>query len=808
MLRSPWMPPSANKLKICCGWIYLFISLAVPQLVADDTRTRSFAHQIDSHIRAAAVGPLSPVCTDEEFARRIWLDLAGTVPPKEALTRFLTDTHTNKREQLIDKLLNSSEFIRHFAQHWDLTLLERRSDKYVPETDWEKFLIQSISANKPLDQMFRELLSPPDSGDEAVAAKFILNRDAEPNAVTREVGRMAFGMDLQCAQCHDHPLVSDYYQDDYYGIYAFVQRTAQFTDSKTKKVRLSEKPDGLTSFKSVFTGEGSDRFPPRLPMGATVWQEPEFEKGKEFEVAPQKNVPGIPRYSRREKLASLLSDNRMFQRNIANRLWAMMMGRGLVHPLDHHHSENPPSHPDLLTLLAAELKASNFDARSLLRSIARTRCYQRSVVAPNPDTINPSDIAARVESLKRQLAQMESDLPSLKATLADVNGALKASIAANEEIDAGLEELEKPIVAIRKQLTTDQSALESAKANHKLLSMQQKALQTAKSMLELGDDATLFADTSSTTAQQAQQTLEKAQATLSRQLKDCDLLVQSANLKMTEATDVVAATQEKLNEADAAYQARKQTRIGPDTLNHQEQQSVEAMASLQEHQFRIRQIHNAISICQAILNYTTEESTTPDEALARWLVITEQLTNNRQIAGLKALTPEQLAVSMMQSTGKLQSETQAVEAAVKKTPPTIKDDVPEPERNRIILTAINTGVINRLRPTSRQFVTYYGGLPGEDFQATAGQALFFGNSSIINEWLKPTSDNLTGRLATMSDDDDIAEELYLSVFSRHPTSEERLEIKSILAEHPDQRGKMLNEIIWAMLSSTEFRFNH
>src|SRR5688572_33474647 len=86
------------------------------------------------------------------------------------------------------------------------------------------------------------------------AARFVLDRDAEPNLVTRDIGRLVFGMDLQCCQCHDHPLIDDYYQDDYYGLFAFVQRTSLFTDAKTKVVQLGEIADGEASFKSVFTG--------------------------------------------------------------------------------------------------------------------------------------------------------------------------------------------------------------------------------------------------------------------------------------------------------------------------------------------------------------------------------------------------------------------------------------------------------------------------------------------------------------------------------------------------------------------------
>ena len=105
---------------------------------------------------------------------------------------------------------------------------------------------------------------------------------------------------MQCCQCHDHPLINDYYQDDYYGLFAFiVHRTGLFTDAKTKLVSLTEKAEGEASFKSVFTGASSDKALPRLPKGAVLFIEPTFAKGQEYSVKPEKDIRGIPKFSRR-----------------------------------------------------------------------------------------------------------------------------------------------------------------------------------------------------------------------------------------------------------------------------------------------------------------------------------------------------------------------------------------------------------------------------------------------------------------------------------------------------------------------------
>src|SRR4029078_10462161 len=117
---------------------------------------------------------------------------------------------------------------------------------------------------------------------------------------------LALGMDLQCCQCHDHPLIDDYSQADYYGLFAFVHRTSLFTDAKTKLISLTEKADGEAGFKSVFTGAASDKALPQVPKGAVLFVEPRFRPGDEYNVKPDKTVRGVPKFSRREALAERL----------------------------------------------------------------------------------------------------------------------------------------------------------------------------------------------------------------------------------------------------------------------------------------------------------------------------------------------------------------------------------------------------------------------------------------------------------------------------------------------------------------------
>ena len=121
---------------------------------------------------------------------------------------------------------------------------------------WQQFLFASCLTNKPYHQLVREILSA-DGADEATrpAARFLLDREGEPSTLVRDTGRIFFGMDLSCAQCHDHPNVPDYAQRDYHGLFAFFNRTYLFTRDRDKKAFIAERAEGDVTFTSVFTKE-------------------------------------------------------------------------------------------------------------------------------------------------------------------------------------------------------------------------------------------------------------------------------------------------------------------------------------------------------------------------------------------------------------------------------------------------------------------------------------------------------------------------------------------------------------------------
>jgi hypothetical protein len=362
------------------------LPLAVLILAAAPAAARPLHERIDDAIargKPAFEAQAARPADDAEFLRRVYLDFTGCIPTAAEARAFLKDPSPNKRQLLIDRLLAGAAYAQHMARVFDGWLMDRRPNKNVPQPEWQEYLRQSFAANKPYDQLVREILSA-DGTDPKLrpAARFVLDREAEPHLLTRDVSRLFLGMNLQCAQCHDHPLVEAYKQEHYYGLFAFFSRTAVFRGKDNKAV-LADKAEGEVSFESVFVPKVKKSTGPRLPNGRPL-AEPKFDKGKEYITAPAKGVRPVPKFSRRAQLAGMITDagNERFRRTAANRLWALLMGRGLVHPLDFDHPANSPSHPELLTLLGDELAARKFDVKAVLRELALSKTYQRSSLLP------------------------------------------------------------------------------------------------------------------------------------------------------------------------------------------------------------------------------------------------------------------------------------------------------------------------------------------------------------------------------------------------------------------------------------------
>ena len=381
---------------------YAFVACHFPDCLAEER-----LHQrIDRLVAAKLDGPPAPRSSDGEFFRRIHLDLAGVIPTGDDTRRFLIDRSPDRRRTVIDRLLDAPSYVERMTNLFHVILIERRGD----DPEWNAFLRGCFAENKPWDRIVREILRPNRDNDTVRGAAFFYTsrlkkvgqNPTDHPGLTRDVGRLFLGIDLQCAQCHNHLFVDDYEQREFQGLFA-VYRNLSIRREKFPAVNEAAMTRKL-DFVSVF---GSDAIStgPRIPFGRE-FEIPEPPPPDPARKRKKPNPDDPPTFSALSLVAEELPspDNRLFRQNIANRLWFVMMGRGLVEPLDQFHSGNPPTHPELLDLLADELAAQEFDLKWMLRELALTRTWQRSSRMASDEDV-PSDDSYRLGRQRRLTAE-------------------------------------------------------------------------------------------------------------------------------------------------------------------------------------------------------------------------------------------------------------------------------------------------------------------------------------------------------------------------------------------------------------------
>lgn len=848
--KFSWLLPSLRPVVAFAVTVFAVCSPSVAQA------QEPLHHRIDQLVNSAPLGPVAPVCSDAEFVRRVSLDLNGMTPTGSEAKAFLDDPAPDKRQKLIDKLLASPRFARHLTNKFDVELMERRADANIPSPEWQKYLYESFLANKPYDQLVREIIAA-DGVEPATrpAAKFFLDRTAEPNLVTRDIGRIFFGRDLQCAQCHDSPLVNDFLQSDYYGIQAFVVRTVMFNDATAKKQFLGEKADGDVAFTSVFTKE-SGVSAPRVPAGTFV-EDPLLPIGEEYNVKPTDKTRPVPKYSRRAKLAEAITttNNVPFNRNIANRLWAMMLGRGIVHPLDLHHSDNPPTHPELLDLLTAEVVAAKYDLKTILREISLTQTYQRSGELPADwnaasqqaaallAALDPkqNEISAAIDQSKEAAKPAETEFDTVKKTVAPARDELTkitaAAVEARKQFDAATDAVEK----------TDAQIVPKTEAVKPLAEIAAKANEA---LAKIPSDADLKKATDFFTARTTALNNEIAALTKTRE-------TQVAAVKPKQDAFTVAATainpvREKWTaekaKLDAAREKAEAAMVGIRAINANRNviaRRVTGLKTLAGYNEQVAKVaasqavlvakQTELATAQTMLTQAADDAakaaaqkavtdvtaslaaaqqqtkSDADQLAATREQVLQFCTEHFYVASLKPLTPEQLTASTLSATTDIDIHTKkaiaeidkAAQTAAAANPPVV---IPMPLGGRE--RQIEENVYEKLlRPNVGPFVAMFGGGAGQPqdvFYATADQALFYGNGGTIHSW----AGVLAAPLNTQQDPKLLAEEMYLHVFNRRPTDDEVALVTKYLQSRAEARIPAIQEMVWGLLSSAEFRFNH
>jgi hypothetical protein len=311
--------------------------------------------RIDARLAAAKVAA-APLADDAEFARRVYLDLTGVVPRVSEIRAFLADARLDKRARLIDELLASPAHATHLANTWRNIMLPggmnlEQINNIIGVQNW---LRQRFVENLRYDNLVSELLVAT-AGDDAGPALYYTALDVAPEKLAGSTARIFLGLQIECAQCHDHPF-DKWKQTDFWGYAAFfaqLQRPAM--DQPGQNVRLVDLDSGEVKLPNSET-----IVPPKYPGAGSPGED---ELG-----------------SRRVQLAIWMAsrDNPYLPRAAVNRVWAQMFGRGLVEPVDDLGPHNPPSHPELFEELSEYFIATGFDLRELYRTLAQTRTYQRT----------------------------------------------------------------------------------------------------------------------------------------------------------------------------------------------------------------------------------------------------------------------------------------------------------------------------------------------------------------------------------------------------------------------------------------------
>ncbi|MBX3436392.1 MAG: DUF1549 domain-containing protein [Planctomycetaceae bacterium] len=395
-------------------------------------------------------------CSDEDFLRRASLDLAGRVPTPEELASFVQEAGVTKRSAAIEQLISSEGFSQTWAGYWREVIYSRATD--VRSLRWqnvfERWMAEQLAADRPWDEIVTMLLTATGDTSEVGSTGLIFAHGGDPTELAAEVSRIFLGIQIQCANCHDHPYDS-WKREDFHELAAFfprirVRRTMDgekrtFVVESADNARTGKTPpididlafklldrdqDGrLTAeevegrkalgnriFRMIKLGDAdqdgalsrseleqlAQRPMNQVGRGAAEYLMPDLEdptaegtRTVPVSFLDERSVPfGTKDLERRGALAeSIVSSNHpWFARAMVNRIWTEMLGQGFYSPVDDMGPERTAELPEVLDTLAAGFLANGYDVRWLYRTIAQTEAYQRAM--PQAESIDAPAFAA------------------------------------------------------------------------------------------------------------------------------------------------------------------------------------------------------------------------------------------------------------------------------------------------------------------------------------------------------------------------------------------------------------------------------
>jgi hypothetical protein len=322
---------------------------------------------IDQQVAEAKV-PEAAATTDVEFVRRITLDLTGKLPTPEQVYNFVQTKAKDKRPKLIEYLLKSKEFAANLAHYWRDVIKFRATNMNGGQVGYEEFedwFAEQIEQNRPWDEIAHGIIAASGRSDENGAVTLALAHESQAVEMAGEVARIFLGVQIQCAQCHDHPT-------DSWKRKQFHEFAAFFAGSKSGRVGK-----GVNVFEvTVAKGTPQYRMPDKEDPQKQIPVDPKFFLAAEAPVVPGLTVP-----ERRDLVASYVTgqDNPWFARAFINRVWYTLMGEAFYSPIDDMGPDREAKSPEILEALASAWAKGGYDIHWLYKTILNTRAYQREI---------------------------------------------------------------------------------------------------------------------------------------------------------------------------------------------------------------------------------------------------------------------------------------------------------------------------------------------------------------------------------------------------------------------------------------------
>jgi hypothetical protein len=327
----------------------------------------------------------SAVCDDSTFLRRLTIDLCGRLPTTDETRAFLASTDPNKRQQLIDKLLDSPDYAAYFAMRWGTILRNSQlAGSNKAAYAFHNWIKEMLGKNRPYSEFVRGIVAASGEWQDAPAINWYWqSRDDQLHMATADTAQLFLGIRLQCARCHHHPY-ERWGQEDYYGLAGFYTRLGR---------KSFGEPPPYFSAPNVTTGE-------KNPLTEKV-PEPKYPDGEYAKFTPEDD----PRHALVDWMVK--PENPYFAKAYVNRMWGHFFGRGLVNEVDDMRETNPASSPEILEALANEFRGSGFNMKGIIRTMVSSRLYQLSA-EPRPENVHDRQNFARYYA-RRMIAEVFLD---------------------------------------------------------------------------------------------------------------------------------------------------------------------------------------------------------------------------------------------------------------------------------------------------------------------------------------------------------------------------------------------------------------